>query len=50
VGVRYQPAPFIQGKVSLGGAFNRSFKYRQSLGKVTLKDGMYAEFRVDISL
>jgi hypothetical protein len=50
-GLRYMLNKYIQGNISVGGVFNRSIKYRQDYhGKVTVKNGMYSEFRVDISM
>lgn len=46
VGIKYQFNKFIWSSVSAGGAFNRSLKYRDSLGKVVIKDSAYVEFRV----
>lgn len=47
-GVRYSFNNFAQASISLGAAFNRSFKYRDSLGKVNLDDGIYSEVRLQI--
>jgi hypothetical protein len=49
-GVRCRFNEFIQGSVSAGGMFNRSLKYRDSLGKVNIKDGAYAEFRLEMRI
>jgi hypothetical protein len=48
-GVRYKLNKFITTSVSVGGMFNRYFRYRDSLGKVDVKDGLYTEFRVEAS-
>jgi hypothetical protein len=49
-GIKYKVNKFIQSSISAGGAFNRSLKYRDSLGKVEIKDGAYAEFRLEIRI
>ncbi len=46
-GLKYSLNKFIDVSLSAGGMFNRSLKYRDSLGKVTIKDGLYTEFRVE---
>jgi hypothetical protein len=45
-GLRYKLNKAVEASLSAGGAFNRSFKYRDSLGKVNLKDSYYTEFRL----
>lgn len=47
-GVKFKINPCIQSSISLGGVFNRSLKYRDNQGKVSIKDGLYTEFRVEI--
>lgn len=50
-GFRYQVNKNIQSSFSTGYIFNRSLKYRDDdLGKVSIKDGVYTEFRIDISI
>lgn len=49
-GVRYKFNKYIDGFLGTGYMFNRSLKYRDSLGKVSLKNGIYTEFRVEISI
>jgi len=50
-GFKYQVNKNIQSSVSGGYIFNRSIKYRDDdLGKLSIKDGLYTEFRVDISI
>jgi hypothetical protein len=49
-GIQYKINKFIQSSLSVGGMFDRSLKYRDSLGKVTIKDGLYTEFRVEINM
>ncbi len=46
-GLKYALTKFIDLSVSAGGMFDRSLKYRDSLGKVTLKDGLYTEVRLE---
>lgn len=47
-GLNFKLNKYIQASVSAGGMFNRSLKYRDSQGKVNIKDGVYTEFRVEI--
>ncbi len=50
-GFRYQVNKNIQSSFSTGYIFNRSLKYRDDdLGKVSIRDGVYTEFRIDISI
>lgn len=49
-GIKYKFNKFIQTSISAGGIFNRSLKYRESLGKVNIKDSVYTEFRVEVDL
>ncbi|MFA5090781.1 MAG: DUF6268 family outer membrane beta-barrel protein [Candidatus Omnitrophota bacterium] len=50
LGLKYKPNKYINSSVSVGGMFNRSIKYRDdNLGKVTIKDGLYTEFRLELS-
>ena len=50
-GVKYQVNKYIQSSISGGYIFNRSIKYRDDdLGKVGIKNGLYTELRVDISI
>lgn len=49
-GIKYKFNKFIQTSISAGGIFNRSLRYRDSLGKVDIKDSIYTEFRVEINL
>jgi len=49
-GVKFKFNEYIQSSISAGAVFNRTLKYRDSLGKVNLKDGLYTEFRIEIGL
>jgi len=46
-GLKYKINRCVQASFSAGGMFNRSLKYRDSLGKVEIKDGAYVEFRLE---
>lgn len=48
-GATYRISRTVAASFSCGGVFNRTFKYRDSLGKVNLKDGMYVEARLTAS-
>jgi len=45
-GIKYSFNKNISASISAGTMFNRRLQYRDSLGKVNIKDGPYAEFRV----
>jgi hypothetical protein len=49
-GARYKFNKFIEASVTAGGAFGRSFKYQDNLGKVKIKNGAYAEFRLEAKI
>jgi len=49
-GIQYKFNKLIQSSVSGGYMFNHYLKYKDSLGKVTTKNGGYAEFRVIVDL
>lgn len=49
-GIKYKVNKFIQSSLSVGGMFNRYLEYKDSLGKVDIKDGIYTEFRVVINI
>lgn len=49
-GIKYKFNKFLQTSLSAGAIFNRSLKYRDSLGKVNIKDGFYTEFRVEMQM
>lgn len=48
-GVKLKLNKYIRTSVSAGGVFNRYLEYADSQGKVDIKNGMYAEFRVEIT-
>jgi len=47
-GVRLKINKFIQSSLTAGAVFNRSLKYRDTQGKVNIKEGLYTEFRTEI--
>ncbi|MDP2937794.1 MAG: DUF6268 family outer membrane beta-barrel protein [Candidatus Omnitrophota bacterium] len=47
-GIKFKLNQYIQTSISAGGMFNRYLKYKDSLGRVDIKDGLYTEFRVEI--
>lgn len=49
-GIKYKFNKFIQSAVSVGAIFNRSLEYRDSLGKVDIKNGMYTEFKIEMHI
>lgn len=49
-GIKYKCNKFIQSSLSVGGVFNRYLQYKDSLGKVHIKNGLYSEFRVEIKI
>ena len=49
-GVKYKFNKYIEASVAAGGMFNRNLKYRDSLGKVNIKDGFYSEAKVEIKI
>ncbi len=50
-GIKYKVNKYMRSSLSYGGIFNRSLKYRDSsLGKVKIKSGLYAEFRLEIKI
>jgi len=49
-GIKYKVNKFIQSSISEGVMFNRYLEYKDSLGKVDIKNGIYTEFRVVISI
>jgi Domain of unknown function (DUF6268) len=48
-GIKFKLNRYLQAYLSAGGAFNRYFEYTDSQGKVNLKNGLYTQFRVEIS-
>lgn len=49
-GIKYKLNKFIQSSIVMGGAFDRYIKYRDEDGKVSIKNGLYTEFRVDVEI
>jgi len=49
-GIAYDICKNVNIQLSGGFVGNRALKYRDSLGKVSLKDGYYSECRVDIAI
>jgi len=47
-GVKYRFNKFVQASLGAGRVFRRTLKYRDSLGKVGIKDGFYSEFRMEL--
>jgi len=47
-GIKYTANKFVQASLAVGGAFNRYIKYRDEDGKLSIKNGLYTECRVDI--
>lgn len=45
-GVRFKINKFIETSLSVGEVFNHYLRYRDSGGKAGIKDGLYAEFRI----
>jgi len=48
-GIEYALSKNILGYLSVGAAFNRNFKYRESLGKVNIKDAFYTQLRMEMA-
>ncbi len=49
-GIKYKANKFVQASLAVGGAFNRYIKYRDEGGKVSIENGLYTEFRVDVQI
>lgn len=49
-GLKYKFNNSVQGSLALGSAFGRYLKYRDSLGKVNIKDSVYGEMRLEINM
>jgi len=47
-GVLYKFNKFMESTFSVGAVFNGYMKYKESLGKVVLKNGVYTEFRTEL--
>lgn len=50
VGLQYDLNKYVCGSLAVGGTFGRKFNYRESYGKVNLKNGFYTEVRVNVSM
>lgn len=48
-GITYDFNQNVHASFSLGGVFNRKFQYRESLGKVNIKDGLYSQLRMEVN-
>lgn len=48
-GLKFKLNRFIRSSVSAGAGFNRSLQYRDNRGKVAIKNGLYAEFRIEVA-
>jgi len=46
-GFKFTPNKYIKGSISAGNVFSSLLQYRDSLGKVQLKNGFYAELRME---
>lgn len=49
-GLKYSINKYIDASFSAGYVFNRYLKYRDSLGKVNLKNDLYTEFRIEAGI
>ena len=49
-GLNYKINKFIRCSIQAGASFARSLKYRDSLGKVNLENGLFSELRVEIKI
>jgi hypothetical protein len=49
-GIEFTPRSSVKTSLSAGGVFNRSLKYRDSLGKVGVRGGFYTELRLEWKL
>lgn len=47
LGLQIRPNENIDASVSFGRMFNQTLQYRDSLGKVDIKNGFYTEFRLE---
>jgi hypothetical protein len=47
-GAEYNFNKSVSASVSLGGTFGRYFKYRDEDGKVSMKNGLYSKFSIDV--
>ncbi|MCU0652225.1 MAG: DUF6268 family outer membrane beta-barrel protein [Candidatus Omnitrophica bacterium] len=49
-GIKFSVNKYIDTYLSCGRMINHYFKYRDSLGKVDMKDNTYSEFRVEVKI
>ncbi|MCX5697465.1 MAG: hypothetical protein NTU54_05815, partial [Candidatus Omnitrophica bacterium] len=49
-GARFKLNKFTEASVSTGGVFNHYLRYRDSGGKVSIKNGLYTEFRIQMNI
>lgn len=49
-GIKYKLNRSIQSGIAFGGVFNRSLKYTDDSVKAVIKDGIYTEFKIDITI
>jgi len=49
-GIKYKLNKYIESSLTAGGMFNRRLQYKESLGKVKIDNGAYAEFRLQIAM
>lgn len=49
-GVKYKINKFISASISAGGVLDRYIRYRDIDGKLSIKNGMYAEFAIDMQI
>lgn len=49
-GVEYKLNKYTQAFLTVGGIFNRTLQYKESLGKVNIKNGFYSELRIEMEL
>lgn len=50
LGVKYNLNKHVQGSWAVGGVFGRRLQYRESYGKINIKNGFYSEFRLNIEM
>ncbi|MFA6281777.1 MAG: DUF6268 family outer membrane beta-barrel protein [Candidatus Omnitrophota bacterium] len=48
VGTAYNFNKSVSANLSVGGAFGRYFKYRDEDGKVSMNNGLYSKFSIDV--
>jgi hypothetical protein len=50
LGAKYKINKYIKSSLIVGGAFDRYIRYRDEDGKVSIKNGLYTEVRVDVEI